>query len=117
MAQVSRGALNQRNQKALEVQVTLVGLTRLSASFGLALREVGNKANARIVFNVQGYDPDIEVMRNVQALGIILAPENDLATAVKTADVVVVDVPLTRQAEIFKVLGTAIKPGAVILDF
>ena len=53
MAQVSRGALNQRNQKALEVQVALVGLTRLSASFGLALREVGNKANARVVFNVQ----------------------------------------------------------------
>lgn len=115
-AQVSRGALHQRNDKALDVQVGVVGMTRMSASFGYALRDFSSRANAPVIFTVMAHDDEQEKLKQAQSIGAIDSFSKDLRGAVERAAVVLLDVPMGEQAAIIKDMARYLKPGAVVID-
>lgn len=116
MSQVSRGALHPRSEDATDIQVGVVGLTRVSTSLAFALRDFSSRPNAAVIFTVVGHDDATATMKTAQEIGAINSYSKNMAGALERADIVVVDVPLGQQALIFEEMGRYLKPGAVVLD-
>lgn len=117
MSQVSSGALHQRRKNAKEVQVAIVGLNRISASFGLALRELSDRSNASIIFTLQGFDTSTEKMKAAQASGALHTYGKTLEDVLPMADILIYAAPMGQQASYFQSMSGHIKPGAVVVDF
>lgn len=117
MSQVSSGALQQRRKNAKEIQVTIIGLNRLSASFGLALRDLSDKPNASIIFTIQGFDTSTEKMKLAQSIGAIHTYGKTLAEVIPQADIVVYAAPMGQQASYFENMSSLLSGGTVVVDF
>lgn len=89
------------------VQITLIGLNRLSASIGLALR-------GRETVRVVGVDRETEVARQAQALGAIARFESNVIRAAESADLILLATPLAEQRDLFPAIGPAMRPGGVL---
>lgn len=115
-SKVSRSALRRRKKNAMNVNVAIIGLNRISASFGLALRSINDRDHTDIVFTVLGRDEDNDIMKTAQRIGAIDNFNRSLQTVVEEADIVAVDVPMGDLEELFERLGKMLKPGAVVVD-
>ena len=115
-SKVSRSALRRRKKNAMNVNVAIIGLNRISASFGLALRSINDRDHTDIVFTVLGRDEDNEIMKTAQRIGAIDNFNRSLQTVVEEADIVAIDVPMGDLEELFERLGKMLKPGAVVVD-
>ena len=117
MSQVSSGALQQRRKNAKDIQVTIIGLNRISASFGLALRELSDKPNASIIFTMQGFDTSTEKMKTAQSIGAIHTYGKTLEDVLPLADIVIFGAPMGQQASYFQNMSSFLKAGTVVIDF
>lgn len=115
-SKVSSAALPQRSKNAPEVKVTLVGLNRITASLGKAMRMYSTLPTAAVSFFVLGRDEDKDAMKNAQKVGAVDNFHRVMQEALENADIVVVDVPLRQQEETFQRMGEVLKAGAVVLD-
>ena len=116
MSQVSSGALHPRKKNAIEAKIAIVGLTRTSASLGMALRNFSARGNAPVIFTVKGFDEDADKMKKAQATGAIDQLNKDLRGLLDGVAILIVDVPLGKQADYFEMIGADIGEGVVVLD-
>ncbi len=98
------------------VNLTIIGLQRLGTSFGLALKRLMKESGVKHEFIITGSDEDNSAMDTALKLGAIDHKLRDVASAVEQADLVLTASPYTLTADIFSIIGPALKPGAVVMD-
>lgn len=89
----------------MNVTVAIVGLNRMSASLGLALRA----PKTSVEFTVIGHDENDDEMKLARQMGAIAEYKSNLRDAIRHADVVI---DSTGELEI---MGRDLKAGAVVL--
>lgn len=99
-----------------EVNVTIIGLGRLGASFGLALKALKGKPEVRHRFHVTGCDRAGAAMRAALKVGAIDRDVPAMDVAVEGADLVFLAAPFGEVKDILEIIGQALKPGAVVMD-
>jgi len=97
------------------LKVAILGLNRLGASMGLALRRYG-RGEAKYQFDVIGHDYSAEVERKARELGAIARAERGMEEAVRGADVVVLALGYEDLRDAYKRLASAMRSGVVVLD-
>lgn len=91
-------------------KVTVVGVGLLGGSVALALKQRG------LAQQVHGYVRRAESVAECENLGVVDFATQDLAAAVREADLVVLSTPLSRMRELVQTMAPALKPGAVVTD-
>jgi prephenate dehydrogenase len=91
--------------------ITIVGLGRVGASVGLALKR------ARMDVTIVGHDPDRERMRDAQGQGAVDAIQPALFRAVADADILIITLPADQVENVLAAVGEQIREHALVLDF
>ncbi len=94
----------------MTVQVTIIGLGQLGASFGLALGEYKDQITRF------GVDTDPVQAQKAQKMGAVEKVHPRYSDAVKDADVVILAVPLDEVEDTVKSIAPDLREGSVILD-
>lgn len=115
-SKVSRSALRKRKKDAQEVKVALVGLDRITASLGLALRAYSDRPASNVVFTVLGRDNDNEAMKTAHRIGAVDNFNRSYSAVLGEADIIFVHVPMGDLEAAFVQIGNHAKSGAVIID-
>lgn len=92
-------------------QITLIGLGRLGASIGLALKR---KATGQLT--IVGHDRDLTVARQAQTKGAVDKVEWNLPNACETADIILLCLPLSEMRKAIAEVAPNTRPGCVISD-
>ena len=100
----------------MHVNVAIVGLDRISASLGLALKRYQEKPNAKHTFTIIGRDTRTSAMKDAHKAGAIDNFNRALLKATDNADLIIFNSPPGSFEEDFTRLGSTLKPGAVVLD-
>lgn len=100
----------------MHVQVSIVGLDRISTSFALALKRYQAQPKAQHSFTIIGSDYSAQAMKTAHKMGAIDNFDRKLLKATENADLIVVKSPPAQQEDIYTRLGPALKSGAVVLD-
>src|SRR5258706_2226901 len=98
------------------VNVTLIGLQRMGASLGMALKRHSKGPDAQHEFVITGSDENRDMMKAASAMGAIDQEIRDPGNAVEKADIVIVSMPYSMVKDIFSIIGPVLKPGAVVID-
>jgi len=91
-------------------QVTIVGLDRIGASIGLALKST----SADIL--VVGHDKNGEAARQAQRKGSVDRTHWNLVSACEGADLVLISTPMGEIRQTLEAVGQYLKPGCVVTD-
>ena len=95
---------------AVVERLALIGAGLIGSSIARAARDF-NAARSIVV-----YDAAPDVRARVREIGIADAVEDDIADAVKTADLVIICTPVGVCGEVAKQIAPHLKPGAIISD-
>ncbi len=99
---------------ATTIQVGILGLGRVGASVGLALKRYNARKDARQQFAITGFASD-----NRQATGSREAVDHqarNLREAASDRDIVIMALPYREVQEAYRVVGQELRSGAVLLD-
>lgn len=91
-------------------RLAVIGVGLIGGSFALALREAG--AVGRII----GSDADRSNLELALSLGIVDEIADDLCSAVSTADVVFISVPVCSISSVMRSIAPALPPGCIVTD-
>ncbi len=100
----------------MHVHVAIIGLDRLSASIGLALKRYQNQSRSNHTFTIIGSDPQAQPMKTAQQLGAVDDFQRAPGKAVDKANLVVINAPHSERPDLYARLGQNFKPGVVVLD-
>jgi len=95
---------------AVVERLALIGAGLIGSSIARAAREF-NAARSIVI-----YDAAPDVRARVREIGIADVVEDDIADAVKTADLVIICTPVGVCGEVAKQIAPHLKPGAIISD-
>jgi prephenate dehydrogenase len=98
------------------INVSIMGLGRIGASIGLALRRFNNSKGAQHNFKITAYERRGTVQQEARKLNVADDYQNSPFTAVRDKDIVVLAMPYSDVQPMYEVLGREMRPGAVILD-
>ncbi|MEW5989483.1 MAG: prephenate dehydrogenase/arogenate dehydrogenase family protein [Chloroflexota bacterium] len=90
--------------------ISIIGLGRLGASVGLALKQ------AAVPAQIVGHDKDNKAGQKAKELGAVDSLKWNLAEAVAVADILIVAVPPSQLLDTLNVVGGHVQEHAVILD-
>lgn len=90
--------------------VSILGLGRIGASVGLALKASGFE------LEIVGYDEDRDVGRQAKELGAVDRTNWNLLNAATAADIIVLTLPFKDLEGTLSVIGDDISPQALIID-
>jgi prephenate dehydrogenase len=99
-----------------QVNLTIIGLQRLGTSFGLAVQRLKENPDIKHEFIITGSDEDRDILQEAHKKGAIDQEVRDLESAVEKADLVFLASPYGIAADVFSMIGPALKPGAVVMD-
>jgi prephenate dehydrogenase len=97
------------------LHVTILGLDRVGASFGLALKRYA-KDNGKYQFSIVGYDLKSAHEKAAHKAGAIDRIEKSPEAAVKEAQIVLMNLPYDEVRKTYRVLANRLREGVVILD-
>jgi prephenate dehydrogenase len=97
------------------VTVAILGLGRMGASIGLALKRYGERKDAAHTFDIIYADLRGGIREDARSLGIDKV-ERDVFAAAANRDIVVIALPYADVQTAYKNLGNEIRSGAVVLD-
>jgi prephenate dehydrogenase len=97
------------------ISVGILGLGRLGASVGLAIKRA-QKANPRQQFTVIGYDTNSANASVARAKGACDSLAGSANEAVTMREIVVITMPYADVRETYRQIAPALKAGAVVLD-
>lgn len=100
-----------------DLSIAIIGLGRLGASVGLALKRYQEQSKASNTFDVTGVDRLSAVERAAKQIGAVHRTEGSVAAAVQGKDLVVLAAPYAETQEIFQDVADGIRDGAVVMDF
>ncbi|MDQ7025859.1 MAG: prephenate dehydrogenase/arogenate dehydrogenase family protein [Anaerolineae bacterium] len=98
------------------LSVAILGLNRVSASVGLALRRYMSKGG-KYQFQITGYDYASDVTKKSQKMGAIDRSERRIFNTVKDADIVIMALSYEEVEDSYKAIKEDLRDGVVILDF
>lgn len=98
------------------ISIAILGLGRIGASVGLALKRSQRAKDARHTFEIVGSDGRASVQKAAAALGTVDKQERSLFNAVLNKDIIILALPYAEVEAFYEVIPTALKSGAVILD-
>jgi len=98
------------------IQVGILGLGRLGTSLALALKRA-SKANPKQPFVITGYDPSPAQGIDAQRRGALDARTDHPEQAAAGRQIVVLALPYAGVREAYRIIGRALQPGTVLLDF
>ncbi len=104
------GALGPKLAAPIVDTLALVGLGLVGSSIARAARAAG------LARRIVAIDRDPSVVARVVELGIADEATGDLVAGVAQADLVVLAVPVGAFAAVAKIIGPALKPGAIVSD-
>jgi prephenate dehydrogenase len=90
--------------------VTVIGLDRIGASIGLAIR--ASEQGLEVV----GYDRDREVGQRAKEIGAVDSLDWNLVNAASAADILVLSVPLSEMEAVLKRIGKDVQAHTLVLD-
>lgn len=97
------------------LSVAILGLNRISASIGLALKRYEKKGR-RYEFSITGYDYSSERSKQAQKMGAIDKSERKPEKAVVNADIVIHAISYEDSEATFRTIAQDLRDGVVILD-
>ena len=100
----------------MALQVTIVGLGPVGASLGLALGTLDPQALDVGRPVITGWDRDKRVLSDARGRLAVDQAQSDLATAVRTADVVFVAVPHEEIRDVFATMAPVLKHSTIVTD-
>jgi len=100
-----------------QINITILGLQRIGASLGLALKAYMKSSGAQHQFTIVGSDEDRETMKTARTMGAIDQEVRDPAQAVEKAQIVLSTLPYHLTKDLFEAIGPELQPGTVVFDF
>jgi prephenate dehydrogenase len=100
----------------MQVNVTIIGLDRLSASFGLAIKRYERKPKTEHQFIITGSDAKPSLLKAAEQIGAVDRTERAIDKALQNADMVIMNAPFGQLEAIYANIGPDLKPGTVVLD-
>lgn len=100
----------------MHVNVSIVGLNRVSVSFALALKRYQNQPKAAHTFTIIGSDAKGQAMKSAHKMGALDNFDIKILKATENADLILLNSPFGQLAEVYALIGPTLKPGAVVLD-
>ncbi|MDO8752707.1 MAG: prephenate dehydrogenase [Anaerolineales bacterium] len=94
----------------MPVQITIIGLGQIGASFGLAL--AAHKDKVATV----GHDKEFSIERLAQKNGVVDKTNHNLPSSVENANLVVLAVPVHQVRETLGYIAQDLKKGTVVVD-
>jgi len=94
----------------MTIQITILGLGQIGASFGLAL-QTKQESIKRV-----GHDKELSIARQAEKIKAIDRVEVNLHKAVREADVVLLCLPVGQLKETMQLIAEDLKEGAVVMD-
>lgn len=98
------------------ITVAILGLRRLGASFGLALKRYAAQKGARHQFEITGWDSSSAEAAAAQKRGAFDTLAPGLAAAAANRDIVLLALPYSEVQSAYRAFAPALRPGAVVLD-
>ncbi len=98
------------------VNLAILGLGRLGASFGLALKRYAKTPGAKHQFVITGYDETYNVTQAARKAEAIDQEARNAGAAVAKADLVILAARYGLHDDLYQAFGPDLKPGAVVLD-
>ncbi len=99
------------------IQITIVGLGLIGASFGLALkRQSLGRRGQRTDLVIVGHDKAKSAAQSAQKMGAIDNSHWNLLQACEKADLILLALPATAIAPTLQALAQDLKPGCLLLD-
>ena len=92
-------------------RITILGLGPIGVSIGLALKRAGLKDT-----EILGTDPDGHAMSRASEMGAIDVASGNLRSAMKDAQLVIMDTPLAETQELLEAIGPILEEGCVVTD-
>lgn len=94
----------------MTIQLTIVGLGQVGTSIGMALAEQGE------MFRRVGHDRSLDTAHRAQKMGAVDHVSNNLPSAVRDADIVVLSIPVDQMRATLEVVAPDLKENAVVMD-
>jgi prephenate dehydrogenase len=91
-------------------KLVVVGVGLIGGSFALALRQAG------MVRQVTGVGRSHENLETALRLGVVDSIEDDLASAIKDADVILLAIPVSQTGQVMSHIASHIGPHTVVTD-
>ncbi len=98
-----------------DIQIAILGLGRLGASIGLALKRY-NQSGGQHTFHIVGYDRSASTLKMAQEIDAVHEIEKRPFNAVRNRDIVVIATPFTEVKDIYQLISQDVRDGVVILD-
>ena len=100
----------------MQVNITIIGLDRLSASFGLAIKRYERRPKTEHRFTITGSDAKPYPLKAAAKIGAVDYSDRAIDKALQNADVVIMNAPFGQLEAIYANMGPELEPGTVVLD-
>ncbi|MFO7321463.1 MAG: prephenate dehydrogenase [Chloroflexota bacterium] len=98
------------------ITVGILGLGRLGASVGLALRRYNSRKGAKHEFQTAGVDSSASARAAAEKSGAVERIARTYAEAAANRDIIILALPYSEVASAYREIGLAARPGAVVID-
>lgn len=99
-----------------KITISIIGLGRLGASVGLALKRYNQRPNAQHKFEILGVDERPAVVKEAEALGAFDRSTRSVYDGARERDIVVLALPYAEVQRAYQTIGEVLKVGAVVID-
>jgi prephenate dehydrogenase len=100
-----------------EISVAILGLGRLGASIGLALKRYNARSDASHKFTVVGYSSVTPQMKGAKQVDAVHEMARQPMDAVRGRDIVILALPYSDVEPAYQYIAHDLRAGAVVLDF
>ena len=101
---------------ATTITVGIIGLGRVGASVGLALKRYNARKDARQQFAITGYASDNAEAQTAKTLNAVDHTARSIVAAASDKDVVVLALPYREVQGAYQLIGGDLRAGAVLID-
>ena len=91
-------------------RVGIIGLEKVSGSIGLALRA------ADMGLEILGADRDKRILSEAKKMGVLDKTSGNPLDVAKVADILILSVPVSEQAEMFQIIGPDVQEHTLVVD-
>ena len=99
-----------------KINVAIIGLGRLGASVGLALKRYNKRSDAKHDFDVLGVEDRASVAKDAEKIGAVNKSVRNLYDGVRNRDIIVLALPYADVRRTYQAIGKDIRAGGVVLD-
>ena len=101
---------------AAKISVGIIGLGRIGASIGLALKRYNARKDARQQFAITGYAANNLEAQGIKTLDAVDQVARNFLDAATDKDIVVLALPYRDVQSAYQLIGKELRPGSVLLD-